>query len=144
MWTPILLMNFRLRNYRALLLTWLAAMLAFWTKKKFFLVLSFPASKHQEKVFMNFFNGIFGHDVWTVHGWLHFSWSGISASSVIFKLREFYEGPPFSISYIFPLTAVFRLSFLILNTCYEHTTLVWVLQQSYLNVHWTNFVLRCS
>ena len=48
---------------------------------------------------MNFFTGIFGHDVWTVHGWLHFSWFGISASSVIFKLREFYEGPPCSISY---------------------------------------------
>ena len=27
-------------------------------------------------------------------------------------------------SHIFPLTAVFRLSFLILNTCYEHNTLV--------------------
>ena len=26
-------------------------------------VLSFPVSKHQEKVFMNFFNGIFGHQV---------------------------------------------------------------------------------
>ena len=47
-------------------------------------------------------------------------------------------------SHIFSLTAVFRLSFLILNTCYEHTTLVWVFQLSYLNVHWTNFVLRCS
>ena len=38
---------------------------------------------------------------------------------LLFKLREFC-----STSYIFPLTAVFRLSFLILNTCYEHTTLV--------------------
>ena len=28
-------------------------------------------------------------DVWKVHGWLHLSWFGISASSVIFKLREF-------------------------------------------------------
>ena len=67
------------------------------------------------------------HDVWTVHGWLHFSWFGISASSVIYKLREFYERPLCSISYIFLLTAVLRLS--ILNTCYEHTALVWVLQQ---------------
>ena len=48
------------------------------------------------------------HDVWTVHGWLHFSWFGISASSVIYKLREFYERPLCSISYIFPLTAVLR------------------------------------
>ena len=28
-------------------------------------------------------------DAWTVHGWLHLTWFGISASSVIFKLREF-------------------------------------------------------
>ena len=30
-----------------------------------------------------------GVNVWTVHGWLHLPWFGISASSVIFKLREF-------------------------------------------------------
>ena len=48
-------------------------------------VLSFPASKHQEKVFKNIFNGILDirrRDVWTVHGWLHVVWFGISASSV--------------------------------------------------------------
>ena len=34
--------------------------------------------------------------------------------------------------------------FLILNIYYEHTILVWVLQQLYMNVHLTNFLLRCS
>ena len=60
-------------------------------------VLSFPASRHQEKVFMNFFNEfleIRRRDVWTVHGWLHLSWFGISASSVIYKLREFSSNQP--------------------------------------------------
>ena len=67
-------------------------------------VLSFPAYKYQEKVSMNFFNGPFGH-LWTVHGWLHLSWFAISASSVII-----FERPSCSISYIFPLTVVLRLS----------------------------------
>ena len=40
-----------------------------------------------------------------------------------------------SISYIFPPTVVLRTLFLILNICYELTILVWVLQQSYGNVH---------
>ena len=55
-------------------------------------VLSFPTSKHHEQVSMNFLCGpldIRGRDVWTVHGWLHLSWFRISASSDIFKLREF-------------------------------------------------------
>ena len=34
------------------------------------------------------------HDVWTVPGWLHLSWFGISASSVIYKLREFSSNQP--------------------------------------------------
>ena len=68
------------------------------------------------------------HDVWTVHGWLHFSWLGISASSFhIFKLREIYERLACSYSGN-------KTLFLILNMCYEHTTLVWDLQQSYVNV----------
>ena len=33
-------------------------------------------------------------DVWTVHGWLHLSWFGISASLVIYKLREFSSNQP--------------------------------------------------
>ena len=40
-----------------------------------------------------------------------------------------------SISYIFPPTVVLRTLFLILNTCYELTILVRVLQQSYGNDH---------
>ena len=56
------------------------------------------AQRHQAKVFMNCFNGIFGHqagrDVCTVHWWLHLSWFGISASSVIYKLREFPSDQP--------------------------------------------------
>ena len=69
----------------------------------FCLVLRFPASKHQ---------CIF----WTSGGMMYkqfkgdFSWFGIPASSVMFKLREIYELPAWSISYIFPLTAVLRLS----------------------------------
>ena len=34
------------------------------------------------------------HGVWTVYGWLHLSWFGISASSVIYKLREFSSNQP--------------------------------------------------
>ena len=40
-----------------------------------------------------------------------------------------------SITYIFQPTAVLRTLFLILNICYELTILVWILQQSYGNVH---------
>ena len=39
------------------------------------------------------------------------------------------------ISYIFPPTVVLRTLFLILNTCYELTILVRVMQQSYGNDH---------
>ena len=73
---------------------------------KFCSVLRFPASKHQLMEVLD----IRRHDVWTVQGWLHFSWFCIPASSVMFKLREIYERPACSISYIFPLTAVLRLS----------------------------------
>ena len=33
-------------------------------------------------------------DVWTVHGWLHLAWFGISGSSVFYKLREFSSKQP--------------------------------------------------
>ena len=99
-----------------------------WKDDEFLLSLSCPNIKERFSwtLLMELLD-ISRHDVWTVHGWLHFSWFGISASSIIYKLREFYERPLCSISYIFPLTAVLRLS--ILNTCFEHTALVWVLQQ---------------
>ena len=32
-----------------------------WRDDEFLLGFEFPASKHQEKVFKNIFNGIFGH-----------------------------------------------------------------------------------
>ena len=35
----------------------------------------------------------------------------------------------------FSVNSGIKTLFLILNTCYEHTTLLWVLQQSYVNVH---------
>ena len=64
------------------------------------------------------------------HGWLYFSWFSISASAVIYKLREFYEWPACSISYFFSTCSGITTLFLILNICYEHTTSVWVLQHS--------------
>ena len=60
-------------------------------------VLSFSASKHQERfprTFLMEFLDIRRCNVWTVHGWLHLSWFGISASSVIYKLREFSSNQP--------------------------------------------------
>ena len=90
-------------------------------------VLRFPASKHQEKVFKNIFNGIFGQQ----EVWLHLSWFGISTSSVIFifiSFVNFRATSLISVSYIFPPTVVLRTLFLILNICYELTISVWVLQ----------------
>ena len=105
-------------------------------------VLRFTASKHQEKVFMNFFHeslDIRRRDVWTVHEWLRSSWFGTLASSVIYKLREFSSDQPqgslLHLLYIFSRTVVLRTLCLILNICYELIILVWVLQQSYGNVH---------
>ena len=68
-------------------------------------VLRFPASKHQ----WNF---------WTSGGMMYeqfkgdftFRDSAPRQVQLCFKLREIYERPACSISYIFPLTAVLRLS----------------------------------
>ena len=81
-------------------------------------VLSFPASKHQERVFMNFFNGSLGHqEAWCTNS----SWVA-SLYIVIRHLGKFsfntpvlhrtwiFERPACSISYLFPLTVVLRLS----------------------------------
>ena len=81
-------------------------------------VLSFPASKHQEKVFMNFFNGSLWHqEAWCTNS----SWVA-SLYIVIRHLGKFsfntpvlhrtwiFERPACSISYLFPLTVVLRLS----------------------------------
>ena len=51
----------------------------------------------------------------------------------IYKRREFYERPACSIRY-FSTYSDSKSLFLILNICYEHTTLVSVLQRSYVNV----------
>ena len=60
-------------------------------------VLSLPASKHQGQVFKNIlmeFVDIRRRDVWTALGWLNLSCFSISASSVIYKLREFSSKQP--------------------------------------------------
>ena len=92
-------------------------------------VLSFPASKHQEKVFENIFNGIFGHQEACC---MNSSW--VTKLSVIRHLgkfsRQFISFVNFratslvSISYIFPPTVVLKTLFFILNICYELTILV--------------------
>ena len=96
-----------------------------WVFARFYV---FPRPNIKKRFSLMEFLDIRRHDVWTVHGWLHFSWLGISASSFhIFKLREIYERLACSYSGN-------KTLFLILNMCYEHTTLVWDLQQSYVNV----------
>ena len=100
-------------------------------------VLSFPAYKYQEKVSMNFFNGpldIRRRDVWTVHGWLHSLWFGISASSVILTLVNFRATVLLYLLYFSTYSGIKSL-FLILNICSEHDIYLWVLQQSCVNVH---------
>ena len=115
-----------------------------WRTMSFCSVLSFTAS---EKVFEKRFSwtqllmeflDIRRRDVWTVHEWLCSSWFGTLASSVIYKLREFSSDQPqgslLHLLYIFSPTVVLRTLCLILNICYE-LIIVWVLQQSYGNVH---------
>ena len=50
--------------------------------------------KRFSRTFLMEFLDIRRRDVWTVHGWLHLAWFGISASSVIYKLREFSSNQP--------------------------------------------------
>ena len=60
-------------------------------------VVSFPRpniKKRFSRTFLMEFLDIRRRDVWTVHGWLHLAWFGISASSVIYKLREFSSNQP--------------------------------------------------
>ena len=82
-------------------------------KMSFCSVLSFPTFKHQEKVFMNFFNRICGHEeAWCMNS----SW--VTSIIVIWHRGKFsyflaswiFERTACSISYIFPLTVVLRLS----------------------------------
>ena len=62
-------------------------------------VLSFAASKHQEKIsrlFLMAFLDIRRRDVWTVHGWLHWSLliRHLGKFSYLYKLREFSSNQP--------------------------------------------------
>ena len=63
-----------------------------------FWVLPRPNIKKKfSRTFLMEFLDIRRRDVWTVHGWLHLAWFGISASSVIYnchKLREFSSNEP--------------------------------------------------
>ena len=102
-----------------------------WRTMSFCSVLSFPA--YQEKVSMNFFNEPFGHqEAWCMNSsWVyHLSWFGISASSVM----NFRATILLHLLYFSTYSSIKTL-FLILNICYEHNILVWVLQQSCVNFH---------
>ena len=77
-----------------------------WKDDDFFLGFKFSSVQISRKGFHEFFLMEFLDS----HGLLHSSWFGISASSVIYKLREFYEWPACPISYIFPLAAALGLS----------------------------------
>ena len=112
-----------------------------WKMMKFgrFYVLRHPNIKKRfSGTFLMKFLDIRRRDVWTVHEWLRSSWFGTLASSVIYKLREFSSDQPqgslLHLLYIFSPTVVLRTLCLILNICYE-LIIVWVLQQSYGNVH---------
>ena len=96
-------------------------------------VLSFPAYKYQEKVSMNFFNGPFGHqEAWCMNS----SWvtSGSRQVQLFLSFVNFRTIILLHLLYFSTYSGVKTL-FLILNLCYEHNILVWVLQQSYVNVH---------
>ena len=91
-------------------------------------VLSFPASKHQEKVFKN----IFKWNFWTSGGVMYEQFmddytqrdSASRQVQLFISFVNFRATSLVSISYIFPPTVVLRTLFLILNTCYELTILV--------------------
>ena len=66
-----------------------------WRRMLGFLVFPRPNIKKRfSRTFLMEFLDIRRRDVWTVHGWLHLAWFGISASSVIYKLREFSSNQP--------------------------------------------------
>ena len=57
-----------------------------------FWVFPLPNSKKRfSRTFLMEFLDIRRRDVWTVHGWLHLMWFGISASSVFYKLSWIFE-----------------------------------------------------
>ena len=114
-----------------------------WKDDEFLLGFTFYGVQTSRKGFHELFSWNFWkirrRDVWTVHEWLRSPWFGTLASSVIYKLREFSSDQPqgslLHLLYIFSPTVVLRTLCLILNICYELIIVVWVLQQSYGNVH---------
>ena len=92
-----------------------------WVFAQFLVFLHPNIKKRFSRTFLMEFLDIRRLDVWTVHGWLHLPWFGISASSAIYKLREFLSNQPsLQLSY-FPPTVVLITLFLIRNICYELT-----------------------
>ena len=101
-------------------------------------VLSFPAYKYQEKVSMNFFNGPFGHQ----EAWMYEQFMGDftyrdSGSPQVQLFLSFVNFRAIILLHLLHFSTYSRIKtlFLILNICYEHKILVWVLQQSHVNVH---------
>ena len=70
-----------------------------WRDDEFLLGFEFSRvqiKKRFSRTFLMEFLDIRKRDVWTVHGWLHLSWFGISAIkfSYLYKLREFSSNQP--------------------------------------------------
>ena len=65
-----------------------------WVFARFWVLPRPNIKKRFSRTFLKEFLDIRRRDVWTVHGWLNLSWFGISASSVIYKLREFSSNQP--------------------------------------------------
>ena len=65
-----------------------------WVFARFWVLPRPNIKKRFSRTFLKEFLDIRRRDVWIVHGWLNLSWFGISASSVIYKLREFSSDQP--------------------------------------------------
>ena len=65
-----------------------------WVFARFWVLPRPNIKKRFSRTFLKEFLDIRRRDVWTVHGWPNLSWFGISASSVIYKLREFSSNQP--------------------------------------------------
>ena len=103
--------------------------------------LSFPASKHQEKVFMNFFNGIFGHrEAWCVNtSWVTslFVIRHLGKFSLIFICSvNFTSDQPAPSLIFFQLQPGIKTLFFVLNICYEHTR--------YISMSLATVICECS
>ena len=109
-----------------------------WKDDDFLSVLSFPAYKYQEKVsiwtFLMDLLDVRRSDVWTVHGDFPYRDLGSRQVQLFLSFVNFRATILLHLLYFFTYSDIKTL-FLILNICYEHNILVWVLQQSYVNVH---------